>query len=94
MLTDMDGIDRIAVGHTPDFHVRLYCGEKFLALDSMLGRGIRTTGNEYCPWPDHDMGGIPKVSRNGKYKCDDVPESCHGETVRIDSDGTVHLLNL
>ncbi|KAL7489600.1 hypothetical protein ACHAW6_015254 [Cyclotella cf. meneghiniana] len=94
MLTDMEGIDRIAVGHTPDFRVRFYCGEQFLALDSMLGRGIRATGNEYCPWPDHDMAGIPKVSRNGKYKCDDVPETCHGETVRIDSDGTVHILKL
>lgn len=94
ILADMPGINRIAVGHTPGFNVRFYCDQKFLALDSMLGRGIRATGNEYCPWPGHDMKGIPKVSRNGKYKCDDVPDSCHGETVRLDADGSINILKL
>ena len=94
MLTDMPDIDRIAVGHTPDFNVRFYCNDKFLALDSMLGRGIRAVGNEYCPWHGHDMKGLPKVSRNGKYKCDDIPGSCSGEIVRLDSDGSIHILNL
>lgn len=94
IMTSMPGIHRIAVGHTPDFHVRFYCKEKFLALDSMLGRGIRTIGNEYCPWHGHDMKGIPKVSRNGKYKCDDIPGTCRGEIVRLDSDGSVNILKL
>lgn len=94
MLTDMPGVARIAVGHTPDFNVRFYCNQKFLALDSMLGRGIREIGNEYCPWHGHDMKGIPKVSRNGKYKCDDIPGSCSGETVRLDSDGSINIHKL
>ncbi|KAL3790476.1 hypothetical protein HJC23_012032 [Cyclotella cryptica] len=57
-------------------------------MDSMLGRGIQSTGNEYCPWLGHVLGGIPKVSRNGKDRLDDVLETCHGVMVRIDSDGT------
>jgi hypothetical protein len=94
MLAEMPGINRIAVGHTPDFNVRFYCNKQFLALDSMLGRGIRTTGNEYCPWPGHDMQGGSKTSQNGRYRCQDVPETCNGETVRLDSDGSVHVMTL
>eukprot|EP00804_Cyclotella_cryptica_P000978 CCRYP_012329-RA/>CCRYP_012329-RA protein AED:0.59 eAED:0.59 QI:0/0/0/0.5/1/1/2/0/84 len=61
-------------------------------MDSMLGRGIQSTGNEYCPWLGHVLGGIPKVSRNGKDRLDDVLETCHGVMVRIDSDGTTEEL--
>lgn len=92
LLIDMPDIHRIAVGHTPDFNIRFYCNRQFLALDSMLGRGIRQIGNEYCPWHGHDD--IPKISKNGKYKCDDIPGSCSGETVRLDSDGSINILKL
>lgn len=93
-LSNMPGVNRIAVGHTPDFRVRLHCRRTFLALDSMLGRGIRAVGNEYCPWHGHDTKGIPKVSRNGRYRCDDIPGICQGEIVRLDSDGSIHILKL
>lgn len=52
MLSHMEGIDRIAVGHTPDDDIRIMCGGAFLALDSALGRWIRGSGNEYCPGPE------------------------------------------
>eukprot|EP00584_Thalassiosira_punctigera_P000192 CAMPEP_0172537846 /NCGR_PEP_ID=MMETSP1067-20121228/9374_1 /TAXON_ID=265564 ORGANISM="Thalassiosira punctigera, Strain Tpunct2005C2" /NCGR_SAMPLE_ID=MMETSP1067 /ASSEMBLY_ACC=CAM_ASM_000444 /LENGTH=441 /DNA_ID=CAMNT_0013323237 /DNA_START=122 /DNA_END=1444 /DNA_ORIENTATION=+ len=38
MLSHMEGIDRIAVGHTPEDDIRVMCNGAFLALDSTLGR--------------------------------------------------------
>mmetsp|Transcript_32118 Transcript_32118/g.61854 ORF Transcript_32118/g.61854 Transcript_32118/m.61854 type:complete len:521 (-) Transcript_32118:302-1864(-) len=97
MLSRMDGIDRIAVGHTPDFGIRIMCNGAFLALDSMLGRWIRGSGNEYCPGPEHfeKRKGmeVPTTSRNGRYKCDEIKSECEGQIVRLDSDGSVTILD-
>ena len=98
MLQSMNGIDRIAVGHTPDFEIRAYCDGAFLALDSTLGRWIRGSGNEYCPGPEYFAsrqgdGVLPsRSSRNGKYTCDEIKEVCEGQIVRLDSDGSVNVL--
>ncbi len=96
MLSRMDGIDRIAVGHTPDFGIRIMCNGAFLALDSMLGRWIRGSGNEYCPGPEHFERRkgmqVPTTSRNGRYKCDAIKSECEGQIVRLDSDGSVNIL--
>ena len=102
MLQSMDGIDRIAVGHTPDFDIRNYCDGEFLALDSTLGRWIRGSGNEYCPGPEHfanrngDIEGISpsRTSRNGRYTCEEIKEVCEGQIVRLDSDGSVNILTM
>lgn len=97
MLSQMKGIDRIAVGHTPDFGIRILCNGAFLALDSTLGRWIRGSGNEYCPGPEHfeKRKGleVPTTSRNGNYKCEEIKKECEGEIVRLDSDGSVNILN-
>lgn len=122
VLSSMEGIDRIAVGHTPgvcdfflgflhtpavtfglspfspDFDVRINCDGAFLALDSMVGRWIRGTGNEYCPGKEHieSRGGkINLTSRDGRYVCDEIKDQCEGQIVRIDSsDGSVNILTL
>eukprot|EP00581_Thalassiosira_minuscula_P011444 CAMPEP_0183729030 /NCGR_PEP_ID=MMETSP0737-20130205/29535_1 /TAXON_ID=385413 /ORGANISM="Thalassiosira miniscula, Strain CCMP1093" /LENGTH=528 /DNA_ID=CAMNT_0025961121 /DNA_START=22 /DNA_END=1608 /DNA_ORIENTATION=+ len=98
MLSNIDGIDRIAVGHTPEDDVRIMCNGAFLALDSTLGRWIRGTGNEYCPGPEHFRNrpgvDVPTTSRNGKYKCDEIKEICEGQIVRLDSDGSVNVLTM
>jgi len=98
MLGKMEGIDRIAVGHTPEDGIRISCDGKFLALDSTLGRWIRGTGNEYCPGPEHFENrkgeDIPRSSRNGKYTCDEIKEVCEGQIVRLDSDGSVNILTM
>lgn len=101
MLRTMDGIDRIAVGHTPDSNIRIYCDGAFLALDSTLGRWIRGSGNEYCPGPEHfanrkEGGGVlpSRRSRNGRYTCEEIKEVCEGQIVRLDSDGSVNVLTM
>ncbi|KAL7542929.1 hypothetical protein ACHAXR_012214 [Thalassiosira sp. AJA248-18] len=98
MLSHMEGIDRIAVGHTPDWGIRIMCNGAFLALDSTLGRWIRGSGNEYCPGPEHfeNRKGveIPRTSRDGKYQCEEIKEVCEGQIVRLDSDGSVNILTL
>jgi hypothetical protein len=98
MLGKMEGIDRIAVGHTPEDGIRISCDGKFLALDSTLGRWIRGTGNEYCPGPEHFENrkgeDIPRSSRNGKYTCDEIKEVCEGQIVRLDSNGSVNILTI
>lgn len=98
MLSKMDGIDRVAVGHTPGDQIRIYCNGAFLALDSTLGRWIRGSGNEYCPGPEHFEKrkgvDVQRTSRNGKYACVDIGETCQGQITRLDSDGTVHVLTM
>lgn len=100
MLSNMDGIDRIAVGHTPDDEVRILCGGAFLALDSTLGRWIRGSGNEYCPGPEHLENRrvlgvhVHRTSRDGKYRCDEIKEVCEGQIVRLDSDGSVNVMTM
>ena len=83
---------------SPGFDVRINCDGAFLALDSMVGRWIRGTGNEYCPGKEHieSRGGkINLTSRDGRYKCDEIKDQCEGQIVRIDSsDGSVNLLTL
>lgn len=97
-LSQMDGIDRIAVGHTPEFKINVRCDGAFLALDSTLGRWIRGTGNEYCPGPEHFEKrkgvDVPRTSRNGKYSCDEIKKVCEGQIVRLDSDMSVNILTM
>lgn len=76
MLGGMDGMDHLVVGHTPGKNVRIQCDETLLAVDSMLGRWIRTSGNHYCP-------NTERRSRNGQFVCPSVTESCQGQIVRI-----------
>ena len=78
MLEDL-GVKRLAVGHTPDENVRSLCGEQFWALDSLLGRWIRTSGNMYCPMEE-------RVSQNGKFICDPIPTQCEGQVVKMTGD--------
>lgn len=98
MLSHMKGIDRIAVGHTPDFEIQIRCDGAFLALDSTLGRWIRGTGNEYCPGPEHferrQGVDVARTSRDGKYRCADIKKVCEGQIVRLDSDMSVNILTM
>ena len=98
MLSKMEGIDRIAVGHTPNWEVQIRCDGAFLALDSTLGRWIRGTGNEYCPGPEHferrQGVDVARTSRNGNYRCDDIKKVCEGQIVRLDSDMSVNILTI
>lgn len=100
-LSYMEGVQRVAVGHTPDFDVRVACNGSFLALDSMIGRWIRGSGNEYCPGPEwlakksgSNGVGFPKTSRDGRYKCEEIKDTCEGQIVRLDSDGSINVLTL
>ena len=70
------GVKRLAVGHTPDENVRSLCNDQFWALDSLLGRWIRTSGNMYCPMER-------RVSRNGRFVCDPIPSQCEGQVVKM-----------
>jgi hypothetical protein len=96
MLSKMEGIDRIAVGHTPEWDVQVRCDGAFLALDSTLGRWIRGTGNEYCPGPEHfeKRKEHPRTSRDGNYRCHEVKKQCEGSIVRLDSDMSVNILRM
>ena len=73
------GVKRLAVGHTPDENVRSLCDSQFWALDSLLGRWIRTSGNMYCPVKG-------SVSQNGRFVCDPIPSKCEGQIVKMTAD--------
>ena len=98
MLSKMEGVDRIAVGHTPEPSIRIMCDGAFLALDSTLGRWIRGSGNEYCPGPEHfeNRPGVevPRTSRDGRYDCEEIKRVCEGQIARLDSDGSVNILTM
>jgi hypothetical protein len=79
-------IQRLAVGHTPSGNVRLLCNTQFLALDSALSRWFRNSGNDYCP------GHRPIVSTNGRYQCQRMRTTCHGQIVKI-VQGHVEILD-
>jgi len=87
ILSSMEGIVRMGVGHTPGDTVRLACNNTFMALDSALGRWIRAMGNEYC------RGDEMYMSSNGRFVCDKIESRCEGQIVRIDRDGTVQVLD-
>lgn len=78
MLQDL-GVKRLAVGHTPDENVRSLCQDQFWALDSLLGRWIRTSGNMYCPMEK-------RSSQNGNFVCDAIPTECEGQVVKMTAD--------
>lgn len=78
-------VKALAVGHTPGENVRSSCDGSFWALDSLLGRWIRTSGNYYCR-----IGG--GSSQNGKFACDSLVDSCMGQVARI-SNGSVDVLS-
>lgn len=100
MLSKMEGIDRIAVGHTPEWNVQVRCDGAFLALDSTLGRWIRGTGNEYCPGPEHfekrkgEGVDVARTSRDSRYRCHEIKKQCEGSIVRLDSDMSVNILRM
>jgi len=71
-------VSKVIVGHTPDDNVRVMCDESFLAIDSALGRWIRVNGNQYC------RGDVTRNSKNGRYTCDKIADSCEGGIVRLD----------
>ena len=83
ILDGIQGVTRLAVGHTPGKNVRELCGSQFLALDSLLGRWIRTSGNYYCP---------TEARKTGGFQCPDLEEHCLGQIVMIDSDGKVRVI--
>jgi len=69
-------LSHLVVGHTPGESVRVKCADSFWAIDSLLGRYIRTSGNYYCP----DDGG---ASRDGQFVCPKLPTTCQGQVIRI-----------
>jgi hypothetical protein len=73
------GLARLAVGHTPSENVRSMCDEQFWALDSLLGRWIRTSGNMYCPMQE-------RKSQSGAFVCDPIPNHCEGQVVKMTKD--------
>lgn len=83
ILDSMQGVNRLAVGHTPDSTVRSKCGKKFLALDSLLGRWIRTSGNYYCPQEEREVA---------NFKCPPLQPKCLGQIVAIDAEGGVEVI--
>uniref|UniRef100_A0A7S2EK27 Calcineurin-like phosphoesterase domain-containing protein n=1 Tax=Ditylum brightwellii TaxID=49249 RepID=A0A7S2EK27_9STRA len=104
LMTVLDnlGVERIAVGHTPSWDVRVHCDGRFLALDSMLGRWIRGSGNNYCPMEKEVEGkdgndddddqltlSEPRSSLNGRYQCERINHKCQGQIVRIRDKGQV-----
>jgi len=85
LLQGIEGAEHLVVGHTPDEHVRFQCDGTFLAVDSLLGRWIRTSGNFYCPRAG-------RISRKGTFVCPPLEPSCQGEIVKIGSSGKVNLV--
>jgi hypothetical protein len=83
ILDGMDGVQQLAVGHTPGENIRQLCGNQFLALDSLLGRWIRTSGNYYCPTETRAVG---------NFRCPDLEQRCLGQIVKIDQDGEVDII--
>ena len=70
-------LSRVILGHTPDDSVRVTCGGTLLAIDSALGRWIRTMGNFFC------VGDEDEVSANGKFVCQKVDGFCDGEVTKL-----------
>jgi hypothetical protein len=79
-LLEKMGVQRLAVGHTPGKNVRSSCSDQFWAVDSLLGRWIRTSGNFYCPITRRE-------SQDGKFKCDDLVSGCNGQVVKFTKSG-------
>jgi hypothetical protein len=79
-LLDKLGVDRLVVGHTPDENVRSQCSNRFWAVDSLLGRWIRTSGNYYCPISR-------RASQSGRFVCDELVGACQGQVVKISKSG-------
>ena len=69
---------RLAVGHTPEDHVRIRCGGRLLAIDSTLSRSFRAHGNHYC---DEAM------ERAAPRICPPRHEACEGQIVRLEREG-------
>lgn len=79
------GVHVLAVGHTPGAHIRRKCGDQFLALDSLLGRWIRSSGGFHC------SQGEPRS--RGKFKCPRIQQKCRGQIVKILPDGNIQVLD-
>jgi hypothetical protein len=75
LLEDL-GVERLVVGHTPAQNVRSMCNDQLWAVDSLLGRWIRTSGNYYCPTSR-------RQSQDGKFVCDALEKSCQGQVVKM-----------
>lgn len=71
-------VNRIVVGHTPDYYVRELCDGKLLASDSSLSRSFRAHGNLYCPVNN------TRADLRDKKSCSRKPEeTCDGMISRI-----------
>mmetsp|Transcript_4682 Transcript_4682/g.6787 ORF Transcript_4682/g.6787 Transcript_4682/m.6787 type:complete len:418 (+) Transcript_4682:63-1316(+) len=79
------GVHVLAVGHTPNINIRRKCGDQFLALDSLLGRWIRSSGGFHC------AQGKPRS--RGKFTCPRIQQKCRGQIVKISPDGNLQVLD-
>lgn len=70
------GVEKLVVGHTPGKIVRSSCSGHFWAVDSLLGRWIRSSGNFYCT---HER----RSSVDGNFRCKGIGNSCEGQVIRI-----------
>ena len=75
-------VSRIAVGHTPEDHVRIRCGGRLLALDSTLSRSFRAHGNYYCN---------EAMEKSVPHICPKRQERCEGQIVRLERAGGEHM---
>jgi len=76
--TDDLTVNRIVVGHTPDYYVREMCDGKLLASDSSLSRPFRANGNLYCPVNE------TRSKLRDKASCGQKPkEICEGMISRL-----------
>lgn len=85
ILDTMESTSKLIVGHTPGKSVRIECDGRFLAADSLLGRYIRTSGNQYCS----DQGGI---SANREFVCPPIAKECKGQIAKILNGHEVELI--
>jgi hypothetical protein len=76
-------IRRLVVGHTPGTTVRERCHGQLLAVDSLLGRWIRTSGNYYCPVEEREIS---------RFKCPKLEARCKGQILQINADGTISVI--
>lgn len=79
-LLERMNVSRLAVGHTPGKNVRSSCGDSFWAVDSLLGRWIRTSGNFYCPLNR-------RSSQDGNFVCEDLVDGCLGQVTKFSKSG-------
>jgi hypothetical protein len=78
------GVHTLAVGHTPLAKIRRKCGDQLLALDSLLGRWIRTSQGFHCR-PN-------EVRKSGNFTCPKLIQQCRGQIVKFLPDGNIIVI--